>query len=307
MSSESYDVIIIGGGPAGLTAGIYTARHGLKTLILDNNDFGGKAIRAHMIENFPGFPEGLEGSELMDRFIKQAKKFGVIMKQETVIGLMDLGNSKMVSTRQGTHTGKAVIISTGIQRKKLQVPGEEEYKGLGVSYCAICDGPFFRNKKVVVIGAGEDAIEDALRLSEIVSRAYVIPGEDGFLVENEELRELKNIDNIEIIEGAEVEEIFGTDFVNHVKLDNGELLPTEGVFVILEQVPTSSIISDAGIVVDEGGCIIVDRRQHTNIEGIYAAGDCTCGGMQVVTAAGEGGLAALESLRYVKDLQRKQI
>ncbi|MFP3950596.1 MAG: NAD(P)/FAD-dependent oxidoreductase [Candidatus Bathyarchaeia archaeon] len=146
MSNEVYDVIILGGGPAGLTAGIYTARHGLSTLILDMNDLGGKAREAARIENFPGFPGGLTGDELMDRFIDQAKKFGVQFSRETVIGLIDLEDKKIVSTREGTHEGRAVIISTGMQRMKLSIPGEDKFKGRGVSYCAICDGALFQRQ-----------------------------------------------------------------------------------------------------------------------------------------------------------------
>jgi len=306
MSQEVNDIIILGGGPAGLTAGIYTARQGLKTLILDMNELGGKARDAEMVENFPGFPQGLKGEELMDRFIAQAKKFGVKIKKETVIGLMDLGEKKIVSTREGTHESKAVIISTGIQRMKLSIPGEDDFKGMGVSYCAICDGPFFKDKDVAVIGSGHDAIEDALRLADIADNVYGIPGKDGYQKDLQKLDDLMKTSNINILNDVEPEEIIGDKFVTNLKLSNGKNLEVEGIFIILDKVPTNKLLSETGIKTDEGGCIMVDRRQRTNIKGIYAAGDCTCSGMQIVTAAGEGGQAALEALRYVKNLRREK-
>jgi thioredoxin reductase (NADPH) len=293
-------VIILGGGPAGLTAGIYTSRHGLKTLLIDANELGGKAKEAHSIENFPGFPDGVKGKELMERFIAQAERFGVLFKSESIIGLMDLGDYKMITTRQGTYTGRTIIIATGIQRKKLSIPGEDEFKGLGVSYCVICDGPFFKDKNVVIIGAGHDAVEDTLRLADTAKRVYVIPGLDGFKEDYSELAVIKKHETIKILEGLYVKVINGEDMVTQIELNNGETINVDGVFIVLDQVPTGRVLIDAGIATDKSGCIIVDRKQHTNLEGIFAAGDCTCGGMQVITAAGEGGQAALEALKYVK-------
>ena len=176
MSEEVFDVIIMGGGPAGLTAAIYSARHKMKTLLLEGNRLGGKAMEAHWVENYPGYPEGITGPELMNKFIKQAEKFGTQVKIETVVGLADYDNIKMVSTRQGFHQGKSVIIATGVSRKQLSVPGENEFKGRGVSYCAVCDGPFFQDKIVAVFGSGHEAIHDAEVLSESASKVYAIPG-----------------------------------------------------------------------------------------------------------------------------------
>ncbi len=162
-----WDVIIIGAGPAGLTAGIYTARQGHSTLILHGGKIGGRALEAHRIENFPGFPQGLSGIELMELFHKQANRFGVEFKHETVIGLADAGVYKIISTRGGYHQGKTVIIATGVQRKQLNISGEMEFKGRGVSYCAICDGPFFNGKVVAVVGSGHEAVLDTLHLADI--------------------------------------------------------------------------------------------------------------------------------------------
>ena len=183
MTEEVYDVIILGGGPAGLTTGIYTARHGLKTLLIERNKLGGRSYGPHRIENFPGFPEGVIGTELMNRFIAQAKKFGIRFKTETFVGLSDLGDRKMVLTRAGVYESKAIVLATGIQKEQLHVPGEMEFKGRGVCYCGICDGPFFTDKVVAVIGSGKEAVEDTIRLAEIASKVYAIPGKEGYKVE----------------------------------------------------------------------------------------------------------------------------
>jgi thioredoxin reductase (NADPH) len=300
-----WDVIIIGAGPAGLTAGIYTARHGHNTLILHSGKIGGRALEAHMIENYPGFPQGLTGVELMKLFHEQATRFGAELRHETVIGLADAGDYKSVSTRSGYHQGKTVIITTGIQRKQLSVPGEMEFKGRGVSYCAICDGPFFRDKVVAIVGSGHEAVVDALHLTDTASKVYAIPGKKGYSENYPELAALKSNPKIEIIDGHDIAEISGSEFVTNLKLTGGkvERIDVDGVFILLEHVSTSNILVEAGINADEGGCVLVDRNQQTNIPGVYAAGDCSCMGWQVVTAAGDGAKAALTAMKYLKQRQ----
>ncbi|MBN2334049.1 FAD-dependent oxidoreductase [Candidatus Bathyarchaeota archaeon] len=303
MTEETYDVIIVGGGPAGLTAAIYTARHNLKTLILEGAKLGGKALEAHWIENYPGFPEGISGPDLMGKFVEQVEHFKPEVKSETVIGVSDFGGLKMVSTRQGFHQAKAVIIATGVSRKQLSVPGENELKGRGVSYCAVCDGPFFRDKAVAIVGGGHEAVHDAMVLSETASKVYAIPGKSGYSEEYDDIQILVDDPAIDIIQGRDVKEICGKDFVDCLRLDNGRKIDVEGVFLILEHVATSSILKEAGIETDRGGCIIVDENGETNIKGIYAAGDCSCKGMQIVTATGMGAKAALAAMKYVKTLK----
>jgi thioredoxin reductase (NADPH) len=297
-----WDVIIIGAGPAGLTAGIYTARHGHSTLILHNGNVGGRALEAHRIENYPGFPQGLTGAELMKLFHEQATRFGAEIKSETVIGLGDAGEYKIVSTRAGYHQGKTVIIATGIQRKQLSVPGEMEFKGRGVSYCAICDGPFFREKIVAVVGGGLEAVTDTLHLTKTASKVYAIPGKKGYSENYPELAVLKSNPKVEIIEGQDISGIIGGEFVTSVRLSGGkvETLDVDGVFILLEHVPTSNILVEAGVDADEGGCVLVNKNQQTNIPGVFAAGDCSCTGWQVVTAAGDGAKAALTAMKYLK-------
>ena len=305
MSDEVYDVIIIGGGPAGLTAALYTARHKMKTMVLESNKLGGKALEAHWIENYPGFPEGIEGPKLMEKFIDQVMKFNPVINFETVIGLSDFGDLKMVSTRNGFHQSKSVIIATGVSRKQLSVPGESKFKGRGVSYCAVCDGPFFEGKEIAVIGSGSDAVHDIEILSETASKVYAVPEKDGYSEDFPELEKMKADPKVEFIENANVKEIGGEDFVEYIVLEGSktEKVNVDGVFIILEQVPTSSILKEAGVKTDDGGCILVDMEQETNMDGVFAAGDCSCKGMQVVTATGMGAKAALSAMKYVKKLK----
>lgn len=306
MSEDIYDVIIVGAGPAGLTAALYTSRHNNKTLVLEGNKVGGKALEAHWVENYPGFPDGITGPDLMKLMEKQATKFGAEIKQETVIGISDLGDLKMLSTRSGGfYQAKSLIISTGVSRKSLSVKGEGEFKGRGVSYCGVCDGPFFREKTVAIVGGGHEAVHDIEVLGETATKVYAIPGKKGFSEDYPELEHLRKDPKVEFIEGANITEIGGEAFVQYVKLDDGRKIELDGVFIILEHVSTSGILEDAGVGTDAGGCILSDKDQKTNVDGIFAAGDCCCKGLQIVTATGMGASAALNAMKYVKQLARK--
>jgi thioredoxin reductase (NADPH) len=210
----------------------------------------------------------------------------------------------MVSTRQGFHQGKTIIISTGVNRKQLSIPGEMEYKGRGVSYCAVCDGPFFQGKRIVVVGEGQEAVHDAEVLAESAEKVYAIPGSKGYSDDFPELDRIKNNPKVEVLEGVNVTEVGGGDFVEYVKISGGEVdeLKVDGLFIILEHVSTTGIVTEAGIEVDAGGCILVDNDMQTTLPGIYAAGDCSCKGMQIVTASGMGAKAALSALKYVRNM-----
>jgi len=306
MSEDTYDVIIVGSGPAGLTAALYTSRHNNKTLVLEGNKVGGKALEAHWVENYPGFPDGISGPDLMKLMEEQATKFGAEIKQETVIGISDLGDLKMLSTRSGGfYQAKSLIIATGVSRKSLSVKGEGEFKGRGVSYCGVCDGPFFRDKTVAIVGGGHEAVHDIEVLSETATKVYAIPGKKGFSEEYPEIKHLRKDPKIEFVEGVNITEIGGEDFVEYVKFDDGQEIKLDGVFIILEHVSTSGILTDAGVTTDAGGCILSDKDQKTNVNGIFAAGDCCCKGLQIVTATGMGASAALNAMKYVKQLARK--
>jgi thioredoxin reductase (NADPH) len=306
MSEEIYDIIIVGAGPAGLTAGLYTSRHNNRTLILEGKKVGGKAQEAHWVENYPGFPEGISGPNLMELMEQQTIKFGTEIKQETVIGISDLGDLKMLSTRSGGfYQGKCLIIATGVGRKSLSVQGENDFKGRGVSYCGVCDGPFFREKVVAVIGSGIEAVHDIEILRETSAKVYGIPNKKGYSEKYRELEYLSKEPNVEFIYDANITEIGGKDFVEYIKLDSGSIIKLDGVFIILEHVSTAGILSEAGVNTDEGGCIISDREQRTSIPGIFAAGDCCCKGFQIVTATGMGAIAALSAMKYIKQLGKK--
>jgi len=302
-----YDVIVIGAGPAGLTAAIYASRMGLKTLVLEANLPGGRAAEAPLIENFPGFPEGISGVELIERMIKQAENFGAEIRfPEEVLDIDLKGFPRSVTCRSGKYYGYSVIIATGTQRKKITVPGESEFLGRGVSYCAICDAPFFKDKTVAVIGFNNEALEDALYISNFAKKVIVVAHGGRGEVDEDLLRKCSEKMNIEFRD-ANVKSINGDIYVKSITLVGQagvEEVSVDGVFIVLGNVPATTIVRKAGIMVDERGCIRVDRMQSTNIEGVFAAGDCTCGGMQVATAVGEGAMAALQAYRYVKRVKR---
>ncbi|MEM2341272.1 MAG: FAD-dependent oxidoreductase [Candidatus Bathyarchaeia archaeon] len=304
---EIYDVIIIGCGPAGLTAAIYTSRMSLKTLILERGVPGGRASEAYLIENFPGFPDGISGTDLIERMLKQAERFGAEIKFPEEVLDMDLSATvKTVKTRYGEYRGYSIIIATGTQRKKMIVPGETEFLGRGVSYCAVCDAPFFRDKVVATIGFNNEALEDALYISGFAKKVILISHGEKDEIEEDLLRKVYEKQNIEFMD-ARVMSVNGEVYVKSITVmdQNGiKEIPVDGVFIVLGSVPVTNIVRKAGIAVDERGCIKVDRAQSTNIEGVFAAGDCTCGGMQVATAVGEGAMAALQAYRYVKRIKK---
>jgi thioredoxin reductase (NADPH) len=303
--NQKIDVLIIGSGPAGLTAAIYTSWLGLKTVVLESGIVGGRAWLAPQIENFPGFEYGIKGSELVEKMRLQALRFHTEFRDnEEVIGLDLKGEVKRVVSRKQTYEAHAVIISTGTQRKKLLVPGETDFIGRGVSYCVTCDGPFFKHATVIVVGNGEEAAIDALFLSEIANKVMLVTNERELGISGIQMDRLRNKPSIEIIKGK-ITKIVGEQIVKTTKiLDFDTELEVEkevnGVFVSLGGVPLTAIMKNAGVATDGTGCLTVDRQQRTSIEGVFAAGDCTCGGMQVVTAAGEGAMAAMRASAHVR-------
>jgi len=304
-----YDIIIVGSGPAGLSAGINAARSGLRTLIVEAEELGGIAAGVSLYENYPGFPEGITALELVKRMQTQASKFDAEIRYlEEVIDLDIKQDLKKVTTSKAIYHSLSLVIATGTQRRKLNVPGEAKFVGRGVSYCRVCDGPFFKGLKVAVVGFTKDAITDALLLSEIAREVFLITQGERINVPKELMKRLSEKANVKTI-GGRVVAILGAHVVKaiKIKLESKEELDeqVDGVFVSLGKAPATGIVERAGVEVDERGCVKVDRWQRTNIRGVFAAGDCTCGGMQVVTAVGEGAMASMKAMGYVKQMKER--
>lgn len=303
MISEKNDVLIIGAGPAGLSAAIYASRRGLRTVVLEKQFAGGRMTMAHLIENYPGFPESITGSELADLMIEQVKNLGGEIRHEEVVSLQLNSSPKIVITKSKKYESSAVILATGTQRKKLLIPGEEEFIGRGVSYCAFCDAPFFKGKNVIVVGNNEEAIGDVMMLSDIASKISIIPNSSEVEFLKDSLSELNITNKIELIEDGRIHSIKGETTVEAVEVEtitSKLIIPTSAVFISVGYVPMTELIRSSGVEIDDRGCVIVDRKQRTNLENVFAAGDCTCGGMQVATSIGEGAMASITAILSIK-------
>ncbi len=297
-------VVIIGGGPAGLTAGIYTSRLGLDTILIEKATLGGQVAISPFIENYPGFVS-IPGPELTKRFIEHAETMGVQIKvPETVIDLELKGEVKKVYTDKNTYEADAVIITTGASRRKLNVPGEKEFAGKGVSYCAVCDGAFFKGKTVAVVGGGNTAVSEALHLTQLVRKLYIVHRRDDLRAEVALKQRLLDSPNVVPLWNTIVEAIKGDTVVRKLvlrdlKKDEVFEIDVDGVFVAIGYAPNSQLAAKAGVLVDEKGYIIVNRKQETNIKGVYAAGDVTGGVMQIGVAVGEAIVAAMSAFEHV--------
>jgi thioredoxin reductase (NADPH) len=303
---EQWDVIIIGAGPAGLTAGTYTARSGLKTLILEEKIPGGLTLEAPLIENYPGVPR-IPGPQLVEQMIAQALSSGARLNHFEKGVRLDLQrpDKTVITNKKKTYTSPAVILATGSHYKHLGVKGEERLRGRGVSYCALCDGPLFKGKRVAVVGGGNAAAMSALYLADIACDVRVIHRRNRLRAEDAYRQDLERW-NVNIIFNTVVREIRGDPFVDSVVLVNLETeepseLPVEGVFIQCGEIPNTELAKEAGVMVDEDGYIVVDRYQRTTIEGVYAAGDVTNGPVkQIGTAIGQAIVAATETFNQIK-------
>jgi thioredoxin reductase (NADPH) len=303
---NDYDVIIIGGGPAGLTAGLYASRAHLKTILLEAMIPSGQAYVAERIENYPGFPEGISGKELIERFVKQATAFGLEIQQFTTVDKVALAKGKKVITAgEKQFSASALIIASGGQANKVGIPGEEEFTGKGTSYCATCDGAFFKDQVVAVVGGGDTALEDALYLSRLAKKVYVIHRRDQLRAQKVlQDRVLKN-PAIEIIWKTVPIEIRGEGVVNAIIIENikdatRRELAVSGVFIAIGQIPHTAFVREV-VALDEMGYIITDHDCATSVAGIFAAGDVRKKGLrQITTAVGDGALAAAAVERYIE-------
>ena len=303
---DNLELVIIGAGPAGLAAGIYAARSGLKTLILEEKLAGGTTADAPSIENYPGF-QNISGLELAQKMTDHARNAGVTIHEFENVTSLDLkGETKLVKTGKTTYETKTAIVASGSHYRQLSVPGEEQFRGRGVSYCGLCDGPLFKGKRVLVVGGGNSALITTLYLGGIASEVKLAHRRDAFRAEEALVKTLKEKQNIEILLNTEVKEVKGEKLVNKAILFNNQTQETremsvDGIFVQVGEDPNSQLAKDAGVAVDEDGYIVVDMLQRTNIAGVYAAGDVTNHPVkQVGTAVGQGITAATEAYGYAR-------
>jgi thioredoxin reductase (NADPH) len=303
---ENWDVIIVGAGSAGLAAGIYTVRSGLKTLVIDDKLGGGTIADAPTVVNYPGFAE-ISGGELAEKMLNHCRKLGATIHDiEPVISMALTGETKTVTTSRAAYQAKAVIISQGSHYKEIGAKGEMEFKGRGVSYCGVCDGPFFRGKKVIVVGGGNSACITTLYLSGLASQVTVIHRRDAFRAEESLVKDLTAKTNVNVLWNTEIQEIRGDKQVRSVVLMNSKTIqtteiPIDAVFVQVGEAPNSQVAKASGVETDEHNYIKIDIRQKTNLPGVFAAGDITNHPVkQVGTAVGQGITAALEAYSYIK-------
>lgn len=303
-----YDVIILGGGPAGLAAATYAGRSRLKTVLVESNFSGGQIAITHMVENYPGFPEGISGPELSSKLEEQARKFGAeILMNQTVTAVELTGKVKKVHLGDQVITGKTVILATGASHRHLDCKGEHELSGKGVSYCATCDGAFFEELDIAMVGGGESALIEALYLTRFAEKVYLIHRRDQFRATAIVDERVRSNEKIELVLDSVVEEIEGDEMVEGVKVKNvktGEIkeLPVNGVFIAVGFIPNTELYKGQ-VDMNEQGYILAGDDCHTNLEGVFAAGDLRVKTLrQVVTAVSDGAVSAMEAENYIQNL-----
>lgn len=306
--SKTYDVIIIGGGPAGLTAGLYTSRAKLDTLLIERMIIGGQVMTTTKVENYPGFPGGIDGPELVARFQEHCQEFGLQVTTGEVEKLVDQGEYKLIIVDGEEYKTRAVIVTTGAEPRKMGIPGEKELTGRGVSYCATCDGAFFRDVPVAVIGGGDTAVEEALFLTRFASKVYLVHRRDQLrATKTLQERVLKN-DKIEVVWNNVPEEVLanqrGVNGLRLVDKVTGEKrsLAVEGVFFAIGVIPKAHFLADI-LQLNEEGYILTDDQGRTSLPGVFAAGDVRSKLLkQIATAVGDGAVAAIATEKYLDGL-----
>ena len=308
MAQENiYDTIIIGSGPAGLTAALYGARAELKPLLIAGFEPGGQLMRTSEVENYPGFPEGILGPELMDEMTKQAEKFGTTILQENVESVNFNSQPFSVKTEKGEYKSKTVIIATGASANWLNLENEQRLRGKGVSACATCDGFFFKEKAVVVVGGGDSAMEEALYLTKFASKVTIVHRREEFRASKIMLAKAKANSKIEFMTNMDIVDVLGANSVEGIKIKNKlnqeeSVIPVQGLFLAIGHTPNTKIFADAGVEVDQKGYIAVKNNTLTNIQGVFVGGDVNDPRYrQAVTAAGMGCMAAIDVEKYLAD------
>ena len=299
-----YDMIVIGGGPAGYTAALYGARAGLSTLVLEKLSAGGQMALTDIIDNYPGFPDGIDGFTLGEQMQQNAERFGAVTELAEVYSLNAQGEHKVVETSEGTFLGRTVVLATGAGPRELGLPNEQSLVGRGVHYCAACDGMRYRGKTVAVIGGGNSAVADALQLARVAAKVIIIHRRDSLRATKVYHDPLMNLENVEFLWNSEVSEILADKAVKGLRVRNvvsGEEqeLAVEGVFVSIGRKPASQLVADQ-VELDRAGYIVADESTRTNIPGVYAVGDVRTKVLrQVVTAVADGAMAAHYASEYL--------
>lgn len=296
-----YDIIIIGAGPSGMSAALYALRANKKVLLLEKECFGGQIINASNIENYPAL-SNVSGYDFATNLYNQIKSLGVILKYEEVLEVTD---KKEVITRKDTYKGKNIIIATGLKKRKLNLENEDKLLGSGISYCATCDGNFYKNKNVGVVGGGNTALEDALYLSNIASKVYLIHRRDNFRGEKKLISEVKEKNNIELILNSNITKIIGEDKLNSIEItdnrNNISRLEIDGLFIAIGNIPDNNRFKNI-IDLDENGYIIANTNLKTKTDNIYVAGDTRVKTLrQLVTATADGAIAATEITKEMEN------
>lgn len=302
--AESFDAVIIGGGPAGLSAAVYTGRAEMKTVILERAVLGGQVALTHAIDNYPGFPEGIDGPKLTELMAAQCKRFGAEIRSEEVKRIDTDGLIKSVTTAENVYQTPVIILAMGADPRKLGVPGEEELRGRGVSYCGTCDAPFFRDKRVVVVGGGDTALKEGLYITKFASEVTLVHRRQGFRAEKVYLAEARENKTMRFELDAVVTRVNGEAKVEsittrNVKTNEEKDLPCDGVFIFIGTVPNTGFMPDL-CGVDEGGHVSTDLDMMTCTPGIFAVGDVRKNSYrQVGTAVGEGVTAAMAAEHWL--------
>jgi thioredoxin reductase (NADPH) len=308
MASQEYDVAIVGGGPAGLTAGIYCSRYGLRTLIIEKLMGGAQVMNTEHIENYPGLPIGIQGAEFGPMLQDHAMKAGAAIKLAEVSRVGLSGDHRTVSTDDGDILAKAVIIAAGSGLRKLGIPGEDGYAGNGVSHCATCDGPLFNGTVVGVVGGGDTAADEALTLTKYVERVILFHRRDRLRAQQVLQDRVRTNPKIETVWNTEVRQILGTNTVTGVQVRNvvtrlDNEVDLAGLFIYIGLEPNSAMVRDV-VKVDRAGHIEVDAWMQTSRQGIFAAGDIRQGSAaQLISSAGDGATAAIAAHRYIAGVQ----
>ncbi len=297
---ERYDIIIIGGGMAGLSAALFGGWLGRKVFLAERQMFGGQIVNADQIENYPGFPDGILGADLVSQVRMQAMKLGAKMAYTEIIRIKPEGGRFFVESGEETYEARAVIVATGAKQRMLGIPGEAEFEGKGVSRCATCDGAFFADKQVAVIGGGDTALDEALYLSHIAAKVMIVHQNEYPTASATLVARAKENQKIEFIGNSAVEQIIGTDSVEGLRLSNVSQLPAAGVFLAIGFEPETTLLN--GIVdLDGGGHALVDLQMHTSVPGLFAVGAARQGNVgQLASAAGDGVTAAIGAHRYLQ-------